>query len=568
MSSKQEKERTNQSRASTGKDDDIETRADAFRNAKRVLPRGGAAEEERPPDSAYEEDEARAGSNGHDTTPDEKPVIHLVPGGLHETVAAAEAVMSRDVYLRGAALVRLGRAVEISREIKREDDQLVIVPVNAEYLCRELTRRASFLSFDKRAKKEAKWRSVDCPMKVATNIMAVAESPHWLPLKAIAHAPFLRADASICERPGYDAASGIYYQPSQRFPPIPQHPTKSDAIDALDTLLTPFEQFPFATPESTMVFIGHILTSVMRVVLATSPVTFYTAPTVAHGKSLLAKVVSLIATGKLPAMRPYSDSSEEQRKVLFGSLLAGDSELLIDNIPAGTRLKSPVLCAFATAEVYADRRLGLSDSTTLINTLTVSLTGNNITPTGDLARRSLICRLDIDKESARGRSFRIENLQSYVKENRSALLVAALTIIKAYAVAGRPKIAGIAALESFEDWSHAVRDALLWLDQADPVATQATDSDDEVDALSEVFRALDAFFNGEEFTSRKIVDAMGPQGAELHAALSQADCSEPSNVLSVGCWLNANKDRRVGEWKLKKREARSRSHFWRLSREK
>src|ERR1019366_9055548 len=114
-----------------------------------------------------------------------------------------------------------------------------------------------------------------------------------------------------------------------------------------------------------------------------------TAPTVATGKTLLSKSANIIATGNEPAIRPYTEDSEEQRKVLFSSLLAGDSGLLFDNVPSGVKVRSSVLCAFSTAVVYADRKLGTSESHTLANTVLVALTGNNITPAGDLARRSL-----------------------------------------------------------------------------------------------------------------------------------------------------------------------------------
>jgi putative DNA primase/helicase len=511
----------------------------------------GADDFERTPDDAYADDEL--------------PVIRIRAGQLHNSADAAEAVMAPDVYLRGGALVRLGKAVELPKAlgIVRHDCQSVMVAVNVDYLRRELTRRARFQRYDARGKK---WFGMDCPTSLATNIANVAESRHWRPLTAIARAPFLRPDFSVCETAGYDAATGIYYEPSQAFPPIPQSPTKEHAQAALNVLRAPFDEFPFAkTSAAESVFIAHILTAVVRATLPTSPVLVYSAPSAAHGKTLLCEVASLIATGNLPAVRPYASQEEERRKVLLGSLLAGDASLLIDNVPNGAKFRSSVLCAFATASVYGDRKLGESDSTSLVNTLLVSVTGNNITPCGDLARRALVCRLDINAESARGRTFRIANLKDHVSEHRAELLVAALTIIKAYAVAGAPKIEGVRAIESFESWAHAIRDPLVWLGMADPVETQETETDDEGDALQEAFAAIEALYGTGEFTAKQITGEMGVVAADLRAALGAAGCRDANDANSIGHWLRSNRDRVTGGFKLINRDDKhKKTAVWRL----
>ena len=76
--------------------------------------------------------------------------------------------------------------------------------------------------------------TTDAPDKVAE--IYLARQGRWkLPmLTGIIHTPFLRADGSICELPGYDAASGLLFKPDdQSFPPMPQQPSKADAIAAL-----------------------------------------------------------------------------------------------------------------------------------------------------------------------------------------------------------------------------------------------------------------------------------------------------------------------------------------------
>lgn len=495
-----------------------------------------------------------------------RPVIQLEGGQLHNYAESAEAVLAEDIYVRGGKLVRLGTVAELRKQStgpdpRRDHRQAVIVLANQYYLRRELTRRADFQSYRRR---EQAWVSVDCPTMLAANIVNVAESPYWRPLTAIARAPFLRPDLSVCEHPGYDAATGIYYEPSSSFPSIPASPSKAEAEHALAYLRAPFDQFPFQTPASESVFVAHILTAVMRAAVPTSPAFFYTAPSVAHGKTLLCKAANVIAAGNMPAIRPYTDNSEEMRKVLFGALLAGDAGLLFDNVPNGIKVRSSVLCAFSTAEVYGDRQLGASDSTSLLNTLLVALTGNNLTPAGDLARRSLVCRLDANAESARGRQFKIEDLAGYVLEHRAELLVAAITVIRAYVVADQPRVQGTDPLESFETWTRVARDPLVWLGMADPVATQELETEDDHDTLCAAFTAIEASFRTQQFTSRKIAGLMGPEAVQVRAALETAGCSNADDSAKVGYWLRANRDVVAGRWKLISHKGHAGIAVWQL----
>src|SRR5690606_34655478 len=109
---------------------------------------------------------------------------------------------------------------------------------------------------------------------------------------------------------------------------------------------------------------------------------------------------------------------------------------------------------------------------------------------GDLARRSIVIRLDADTENLRARRFKIADLKAHVAARRPDLLVAALTIVRAFAAAGCPPQAN--ALPSFEAWSRIARDPLLWLGMSDPVATQDAETEDESQAIGPAFELLAA----------------------------------------------------------------------------
>jgi putative DNA primase/helicase len=67
--------------------------------------------------------------------------------------------------------------------------------------------------------------------------------------------------------------------------------------------------------------------------------------------------------------------------------------------------------------------------------------------------------------------------------DRGKYVAAALTVVRAYIVAGKP--GKLPPLASFEEWSDLVRSALVWLGLPDPVETSedARDDDPELIAL-------------------------------------------------------------------------------------
>src|SRR5512139_3533055 len=88
----------------------------------------------------------------------------------------------------------------------------------------------------------------------------------------------------------------------------------------------------------------------------------------ASGKSLLADVIALLATGRrAPAWiytgDPYTGDPDEERKHITSALIAGDPVACIDNISAP--LDSDRLCSVLTQETIRDRLLGVMKAITL-----------------------------------------------------------------------------------------------------------------------------------------------------------------------------------------------------------
>lgn len=94
--------------------------------------------------------------------------------------------------------------------------------------------------------------------------------------------------------------------------------------------------------------------------------------------------------------------------------------------------------------------------------------GNNMQFKADTARR--VVPIDIDPQMERPEErdgFQHSPLIPWVRQERPTLVVAALTLLRAYYEAGCPS-QGVRAFGSFEAWSDLVRQALIWAGEADP----------------------------------------------------------------------------------------------------
>jgi len=405
--------------------------------------------------------------------------IRLIPGEMHEVANHAEKILIQQdlgIYQRGGQLVRIisdvfrpKRKTLLDRSgnpiIKRSPEALVIVEVDSIYLTELLGKHASWIKYDERKRV---WIRKDCPEKISKTLIARREWNLRI-LSGVIHAPTLRADGSILEHQGYDEITGLFFHPGDiLFSPIPQNPTKDEACNALKMIIDLLKDFPFANDESKSVSISAILTALIRKSIRTAPLHGFTAPKMGSGKTLLADVVGLIATGKENSVIPQASDETEEKKRLLAVLAEGDPIICYDNIerPFG----SAALCSVLSQEHYKDRLLGQNRNLTVPTNSTFLATGNNLVFIGDISTRSIICSLDPECEHPEEREFEID-LRKYIPEHRADLVKAGLTILRAYHVAGRPK-QNIKQFGRFEEWSDWVRSALVWLDMEDPCASR------------------------------------------------------------------------------------------------
>jgi hypothetical protein len=499
--------------------------------------------------------------------------IEIADGRLLDIVDLAEeaitAAPEQHVFQRGGMLVRLKRIdrQEFARGLNRPAGALIIAEATPEYLRCEMARTARYLKYDGRSKKHV---PIDPPLRYAT-ALSVKDEWTFRPLLATIETPTLRRDGSILQVLGYDELSGLYFDSTICFPEIISNPSRADAQVALHTLGKMLGDFPFVAGAES-VALAAILTSVVRRALPTAPMFLFDAPTRGSGKTLLSRVVSMIATGREPMLMTYTSAADEDRKRIVSALAAADPVVLLDNI--SQPLQGDALCAVLSAPEFSDRLLGTNNMVRVPTCATFLATGNNIVARGDMSTRVLVCRIDPSMEHPEEREFNYDLLVD-VAERRPELVAAALTIMRAYVVAGCPP-QQIKPFGRFEAWSNMVRAPLVWLGCADPCASrqQAEDDDPEFEALATLLTTLHNRFDNRTFTVAELVktvirdqdqESMLDSTAALKDALAAISAHGEINARSIGKAFARHKDRVVGGLKLFKRGNRQHATLWQVS---
>lgn len=485
---------------------------------------------------------ARAGDN--------LPVIDLEAGKLPEiTRAATTAVQATcsEIFDRGGQLVRTVRIAEpeAGDGIKRPVGALVLKPVDVDWLRLRLAEAATWRKFDGRAKE---WRVTNPPLEHARIILATPDEGDWPVLRAIARHPVLMPDGRRIERPGHDAASGLLIDVTGDWPPLPEKPSRDDAVAARARLEHLLRHFPFVSDTDRAVALSMLLTAIARPVLPTAPAHAVDAPTPGTGKTLLIDGAALIATGARAAVMDWGKDAAEADKRLDGMLLAGDSIIAIDNIDSP--VEGATLCQTLTQTTRRIRPLGASAMATVPCTALITLNGNNLLLRGDVVRRVLVCRLDAGCERPELRAIP-QDLIAEVQDRRGELVRDLQTIVAAYLRAGSPKV-DMPPLGSFSEWCAMVRAPLIWSGADDPaqVMERARDDDPTRQALHAVLAAWQEAFGDDPTTAAEAVNRADTNPDLAEALAMVASRRGRVEVTALGYWLRKHRDTRAGRFTL------------------
>jgi putative DNA primase/helicase len=437
----------------------------------------------------------------------------------------AEAVLLSDlspsrIYVRARRLVRVTyEAARPPKGIQRPQGSPVIIEADGPWLRERLDRAAKWV----KRSADGESRHTLPPPWVAETLLSRGDWP-FPPLEGIVECPTLLHDGTIVQTQGYDDASGLLYVPgTAHFQVIPKTPSHADGAAALDALLSPFCDFPWLSLSDLSAFAAALLTTIVRYAIPDpAPLFAFRAPTPGSGKTLLADSISVLATGR-PATRwtmPREDDEVRKRLVTLG--LAGTGPILLDNIPG--ILNSTTLSAALTAKTFSDRVLGVQRQVTVdLTGMTWMATGNNMRFAGELGRRVIPIDLDPRCEHPEDRTgWKHPDLLSHLLEHREELVCAALTLLRAYHVAGRPTH-GKAPRGSFKMWDDLIRGALLWAGLEDPLDTTARvreEGDEDIAGLRGALGAWRETFGTGPSTTAQAIDR-AKTSPSLAAALAE-----------------------------------------------
>ena len=494
--------------------------------------------------------------------------ITLAEGGLPEAVDQCEALLMQlglsaayRVFQRNGVLVHIITLPSAANceGVKRQAGSVIVRTVDRVYLQDILGRLGRFKRYDAR-KKETK--AVDVPKSIPEALLS--RTGLWLlpVLRGLHASPTLRADGTLLATEGFDATSG-YYIASKLAVKVPPRPTRKEAVAGLKTLKKLLAGFSFVGDVDLAVALALLLTGIIRPAVENVPLIGVTAPVRGSGKSTLAEIAAILATGRRAVVVAAVYDPDELRKRLEACLLAGDTLVILDNLNGV--LHSDLLCQATTQPSLKVRPLGVSVQVEVQNTTMFCVNGNNLSISGDLARRTLICRLDPHCERPEEREFVFDPVKEAL-ERRSHYVSAALTLLRGYIVAA-PRM-NLSKFGSFEGWSDLVRSALVWAGAEDPCESRAAviAEDPELAALEAVLTAWFEKFGPKAMTVQQVMsEAERDDDSELNVSVSDiAEVRGFINKQRFGLWCRRNVGRIAGGRILERCAIKGASAHWRV----
>jgi hypothetical protein len=195
-------------------------------------------------------------------------------------------------------------------------------------------------------------------------------------------------------------------------------------------------------------------------------------------------------------------------------------------------------------------------------------------------------RLESPLENPEERTgFKHPDLLRWIDSERKRLVGSALTLLRAYTLAGLPYQGGLWG--SFESWSRLIPGAIVWAGGVDPIIARASADeslDDEKRNLVILIEALRRLCPSNEdgsqrpLTARAIVDALypdrdprdgpaAPDGYEVaRDAIEQETRCHPGRspeARRLGKWLQRVRGRVVSGWYIQRQDGPGHTAAWR-----
>jgi hypothetical protein len=445
--------------------------------------------------------------------------------------------------------------------VRHAKGSLILAAPTVGLLQYELDEKAAF--FKEKARARGPTRT-SCPKDLAARLIDAATELGFRQCVGIVGAPLFQCGEIVAES-GYHEPTGIVVNFDGPLPAIPAEPTRADALAALDVMLRPFRGYlSDDNPRLQAGIAAAALTAVARASLPTAPALAIDASVPGAGKGKLARALSVLATGGLPAIVTEGHSDEETEKRIASAVLSCAQCVVMDNLQralASSTLESGLTEGTATIRLFGQ----LTDMTVPFRALVI-ITTNNGSFRADMLRRTLPVRIVVDTDEPEKRQFGFDPYLE-AKRDRLPILAAAFTILRAWWLAREAEDGRRirqTTLGSFEQWAELVAGAVEWVTGTNPIALieERKAEDPGRGEERQVIAALRELFRTAEWTAKEAVGRPAPLvqayddpppatglDPDLWRGVLEFKGERP-NPVEVGKWLGRQKDKVFGNLQL------------------
>ena len=335
--------------------------------------------------------------------------------------------------------------------------------------------------------------------------------------------PIVSLDGRVINQEGVDDKTGLLLQFGGARFTVPESPTADDSQEAVERIKQIlFTEFCFEDDPKTpnlylIATLAVLLTAIFRKVIDQAPGSLICANVQGTGKTTLARIIHMIATGRDMPVSSLGGSVEETQKAMLSALLQSPAMLCFDNILDGSEIHDPTLAQVITSPYFQGRILGKSQEVSVnTNTLFV-FTGNNVTVSVDLVRRFLPVRLTTDVSQPETRTFNHPDIVQHCLNVRSAIIYDCLVIVKAYLDAGAPLDSVGLVGSGFPQWDRMVRFPLLGATGTDVVEAMNTNREQSTEhqAMTGIIEGLWAIFTQRSFSATEVLNLLQEYDSDL-----------------------------------------------------
>jgi hypothetical protein len=332
--------------------------------------------------------------------------------------------------------------------------------------------------------------------------------------RAINTSPLVALSGEVIEGVGLDRGTGLVHRidPLLRACLPAEPPTEEEVRKAMNFLLNEWLVDVALDPVGKVIAIMLAMTLIERALLPERPAFFVTAGLRGGGKTTLVNMLVQAALGRRAAAAGWSDNAEERKKALFSYLRQGVACIAWDNIARGLAISCSHIEAALTASEISDRVLGVSRVETAPSTTVHIFTGNSITPRGDMASRSLMLALNVNRPDPENRVFTHADPLAWTQANRLKIVRALYLLLIAGALARPPSQEAKTRFKtwwSLVGWPAEYAAGLIGVNVDCTALMRAGEvGDEEASAASAALTVLHDIWGDRKFTTKEVVQAM------------------------------------------------------------